>query len=150
MYKRKKSKWFSDRKRNNKDKWGKYTSHVVYDDKDVAVILQNTSLYTVISNYVPLKRKGCNYVSRCPFCRDFGKNATHFVVSTQKRKYKCFLCGVGGRHATSFLTRYHNIPFSKAIQHINSYYHRNKFELKEIKNITVDKRGCNIDEDLPF
>jgi DNA primase len=150
VYKRKKSRWYSDRKRGNKTKDGKYTSHIVYDDKDVAVILQNTSLYTVISDYLPLRRKGCNYVSRCPFCRDLGRNNSFFVVSTQKRKYKCFICGVGGRHPTSFLRRYHNITFSRAISHINRYYHKGKYPLKEIKNITVDKRGCNIDEDLPF
>src|ERR1044072_3045477 len=135
MFKRKRNRFYSRDKRNNKTLDTNSIHHVVYDDKDVAVILKNTPLPMVIGDYIALRRKGSLHVGRCPFCRDLGNNDWHFAVSTKKRRFKCFLCGIGGKHATGFLKLYHKIPFSKAISFLNWYYHKSKFELKKIKDI---------------
>jgi len=155
------SKFFNRRKRKNKvvyeyfylPSWPnkpKIVYHTIYDQKSINDILFNTTLKQVIGDYVVLKKKGSLYVGRCPFCKTFTKNDYHFVISDKRHRYKCFECGVGGVHAVSFLMRYYDIPFSKALVYINSFYHKNKFELKGTENKIVPKGIDVTGEDNPF
>lgn len=141
MYKRKLNKLFCKRKR--------IKSSIVYKQEDINNILFNTSLLTVISDYIPLRKSGKDYVGRCPFCKSFTHNDYHFRVSPNKKLYKCFECGVGGKFATSFLMIYYNKPFDEILKYINKKYHNNKYKLN-IEKIIINKQKNNIDEDLPF
>lgn len=65
----------------------------------------------LISEYVPLKRTGQNYMGLCPFHRE---KTPSFSVSPSKQIFYCFGCGVGG-NVFSFLMKMENLPFLEAV-----------------------------------
>jgi len=73
-------------------------------------IVEKTEIVDVISNYVPLEKKGKNYFGICPFHNDTNPSMS---VSPEKKIYKCFSCGASG-NAISFVQHYENISFLKA------------------------------------
>lgn len=105
----------------------------------------------VIKNYLPLTKTKVlgEFTTICPFCRYLTENKKHFRISDKKGLYKCYECGAGGTKAVSFLMRYHEIPFDRAIEFINIYYHNSKFKLRKIGTVVKKGRNCT-DESLPF
>ena len=71
-----------------------------------------TDIVEVISEYVPLKRTGQNYVGLCPFHQE---KTPSFTVSPAKQIFYCFGCGVGG-NVFSFLMKIDNISFLEAVE----------------------------------
>src|SRR5258708_2820455 len=47
----------------------------------------------VVSDYVTLKKRGANFLARCPF---HSEKTPSFTVHQGKGLYKCFGCGAGG------------------------------------------------------
>lgn len=68
----------------------------------------------LITEYVPLKKRGKNYVGLCPF---HAEKAPSFNVSPDKQMFYCFGCGEGGNVIT-FLTKHEKLGFSDAIRHL--------------------------------
>jgi DNA primase len=68
----------------------------------------------LISEYVPLKKRGKNYVGLCPF---HAEKAPSFNVSPDKQMFYCFGCGEGG-NVISFLLKHEKLGFSDAIRHL--------------------------------
>ncbi len=124
-------------------------SYLIYEQNDINMILFNTSLFLVISDFVALRKSGSDHVGRCPFCKLGMENNYHFRVSERLKLYKCFECGAAGKHASSFLMRYYNRPFDYILRFINKNYHNVKFNLN-IKGIVAVKKKNHIDEGLPF
>lgn len=121
----------------------------IYNQKDINAILYNTPLSVVIGDYVVLRKSGQDFVGRCPFCKELTHNDYHFRISDKKKKYKCFECGFGGTMVSSFIMKYYNIPFDRALRFINAEYYRYKFPLR-IEGNVVNKAKNIIDDDLPF
>ena len=71
-----------------------------------------TDIVEIISEYVPLKRTGQNYVGLCPFHQE---KTPSFTVSPAKQIFYCFGCGVGG-NVFSFLMKIDNISFVDAVE----------------------------------
>lgn len=71
---------------------------------------ERCNIVDVVSSYLPLKRSGRYYKTRCPFHPD--KNPS-FTVSEEKGVWHCFGCGAGG-DVFSFLMRIENITFVEA------------------------------------
>jgi len=65
----------------------------------------------LISEYVPLKRRGQNYVGLCPFHTE---KTPSFTVSPSKQLFYCFGCGVGG-DAFTFLMKREGLSFNEAL-----------------------------------
>ncbi len=141
MFKKRKRLMFTRRKR--------IKSYFIYEQNDINMILFNTSLFLVISDFVVLRKSGNDYVGRCPFCKYGMKNNYHFRVSERLKLYKCFECGAAGKNASSFLMRYYSKPFDYILRFINTNYHNCKFNLN-IKGIVAVKKKNHIDEGLPF
>lgn len=124
-------------------------TELVFEQDSINKILYSTTLYSVIKDYIGLKKNGADYVGRCPFCKPFTYNDSFFRVSDKKHLYKCFECGFGGTLAVSFIMKYHNIPFDTAISYLNKKYHNNQFKLIVIKKKRKMKPD-SITDDLPF
>lgn len=72
-------------------------------------VLKNSDIVKVISKYIPLEKRGKNFVCLCPFHDD--KTLGNFYVSENKQIYKCFSCGSSGN----------SITFVKEYLHVNTY-----------------------------
>jgi len=75
-----------------------------------------TELTEVISQYVPLKRAGKNFVGLCPFHKE---KTPSFNVSPDRQIFHCFGCGQGG-DAFKFLMQYEKMSFIEAVEHLAS------------------------------
>lgn len=68
----------------------------------------------IIKRYVPLKKKGANWMACCPFHKE---NTPSFSVHSGKGVYKCFGCGKGGNVYT-FLMEIEGLSFPAAIRRV--------------------------------
>ncbi len=75
-------------------------------------IRQATDIVSVISDYVPLRRRGRNFMALCPF---HSEKTASFTVSQEKQMFHCFGCGEGG-NVFSFLMKAENISFLEAVK----------------------------------
>lgn len=82
-------------------------------------IRQSVDIVDVIGQYLPLERKGRNYVTVCPFHDD-----THpsMSISPEKQIFMCFVCHHGGNVFT-FLQDYLKISYIEAVKMVASMGH---------------------------
>ena len=100
------------------------------------VELANGQIVDVISDFVELKRRGVNYLGRCPF---HDEKTPSFTVSPSKGIFKCFGCGKGG-NAVNFVMEHEQYTFVEAIKYLGDKFHihieeeEETPEMKEKKN----------------
>ena len=82
----------------------------------IQLLLDRTDIVEVIDRYVPLKKKGANYMACCPF---HGEKTPSFTVSPTKQFYHCFGCGAHGT-AISFLMEHSGMGFIDAVKELAS------------------------------
>lgn len=87
-------------------------------------VLARTDLVSLIDSYVPLKKKGVNFLACCPFHHE--KTAS-FNVIPKKQFYYCFGCGASG-NAISFLMQHKQLGFIDAV-----------FELAQRLGLTLEQ-----------
>lgn len=75
-------------------------------------IRKSVNIVDVISDYLPLTKKGKNYFGVCPFHDDHSPSMS---VSEEKQIYTCFSCGATG-NVFKFLQDYENIGFLEAVK----------------------------------
>ena len=75
-------------------------------------LLTRVDVVDVINARVPLKKKGREYTTCCPF---HSEKTPSFTVSPVKQFYHCFGCGVHGT-AIDFLMEYEHLDFVEAIE----------------------------------
>ena len=73
-------------------------------------IVNNTSIVEVVSEYLPLTRKGNSYFGVCPFHDD---NNPSMSVSDSVKMFNCFSCNTKG-NVISFVSKYENISIDQA------------------------------------
>ena len=83
-----------------------------YPQELIDQVQQNNDIVDVINEYIPLTKKGSNYVCLCPFHQDSNPS---LMVSRQKQLFKCFACGEGGNVIT-FLQKYDSKTFVESVQ----------------------------------
>jgi len=81
-------------------------------------ILERADIVDVISEYVPLKDRGKNYLGLCPF---HSEKTPSFTVSREKKIFYCFGCHAGGS-AVTFLMKHEGIPFPDALKTLARRY----------------------------
>ncbi len=94
-------------------------------DDIVEEVRQTNDIYTVVSEYLRLKKQGRNYVGLCPF---HNEKTASFSVSPEKQIYYCFGCGAGG-NVISFIMKIEGLSFPEAVKFL------------------ADKAGITIPED---
>ena len=97
------------------------TNHI--EENTINQIRISSDIVKIISDYIPLKKKGRNYIGVCPFHADHSPSMS---VSPEKQIYKCFACGAAG-NVFKFVMDYENVNYNEAVK------------------IIVDKIGINID-----
>jgi len=75
-------------------------------------IRNKVDIVEIISDYIPLTKKGRNYFCVCPFHDDHSPSMS---ISSDKQIYTCFSCGASG-NVFNFLMEYENISFNQALK----------------------------------
>ncbi len=83
-----------------------------YSEDAIEEVLANTDIVEVIGQYVPLKRRGANYIGLCPFHRE---KTPSFTVTADKQIFKCFGCSEGGT-VIQFIKKIENLDFKEALE----------------------------------
>ncbi len=81
-------------------------------------LIETVDIVDEIGSVIELEAKGRNYVGLCPFHAD---NNPSFTVSTEKKIYKCFVCGEGG-DVVKFYRMYNHISNQAAIEALADKY----------------------------
>lgn len=80
-------------------------------DQEITDIRSKADIGDVISQYLPLTRRGRNLWAVCPFHDDHDPSLS---ISKDKQIYKCFVCGAGGNVFT-FVQNIEKISFLQAV-----------------------------------
>ena len=88
------------------------------DRQIIDKIMTATRIEEVIESFIPLRKRGANYIGICPFHKG---NVSTFYVSPEKGIYKCFSCGKGG-DVISFLKEYKDFSYIESIQWLSKKY----------------------------
>ena len=81
---------------------------------NIQKIIDNSDIVSVISNYIPLEKKGNDYKGLCPFHNDSNPSLS---VSPSKKVFKCFSCNTAG-NVIQFVQKYENISFVEAMKKV--------------------------------
>ena len=87
-------------------------------------IIEEAEVIDVISDFLPLKKRGANYLGNCPF---HNEKTPSFTVSPSKGIYKCFGCGASGT-ALKFVMEYNQSSYPEALRYLADKY---KIEIEE-------------------
>ena len=82
------------------------------NDETIEKVRDLADIVKVVSDYVPLKKTGVNYVGICPF---HNEKTPSMTVSESKQIFHCFGCGEGGDSVT-FVMKRENLGFPEAIR----------------------------------
>ena len=83
-----------------------------YSDDLIEEIIATNDIVDVVSEYIPLKKRGRNYLGLCPFHKE---KTPSFIVSSDKQICKCFGCAKGGG-VINFIKEIEKIEFKEAIE----------------------------------
>lgn len=88
------------------------------DRETVNKILDAADIVDVVSDFVPLKKRGANYIGICPF---HNEKTPSFTVSRSKGICKCFSCGKGGS-AVNFIMEHEQMTYYEALKYLAKKY----------------------------
>ncbi|HBG45785.1 MAG TPA: DNA primase [Deltaproteobacteria bacterium] len=81
-------------------------------------VRERASIVQVISDYMPLTKRGHNHVGLCPF---HSEKSPSFTVSEQKKIFYCFGCNATGNVIT-FIMKKEGLTFPEAVRSIARRY----------------------------
>lgn len=87
-------------------------------ENTIREVIERSDILEVVEKYVPLKKKGRNFMGLCPF---HSEKTPSFSVSPEKGLFKCFGCGKGGT-AITFLMEMEGMPFPEAVKELGDRY----------------------------
>ena len=106
---------------------------MAFDDSLVTDVLKHADIVKVISAYLPVVRKGKDYVAKCPFHDD---NNPSMHISPELQIFKCFVCGTGG-NAIGFVSKYEHISFKEAVKKVAELCDYHDPRLQDIREVKV-------------
>ena len=83
-------------------------------DHIIDEVRQRNDIVEIVSEFVPLKKRGKNFFGICPFHQE---KAPSFSVNQEKQIFHCFGCGKGGNVFT-FLMEYEKLSFWEALTYL--------------------------------
>ena len=94
----------------------------------ISDIEKRADIVSIIARYLPLQKKGRDYVAKCPFHDD---HSPSMHISPEKRMFKCFVCGTGGS-VFKFVQLIENISFEDAVRKVAEFidYHDDRLNKK--------------------
>lgn len=87
-------------------------------EQTIELVKSTMKVKDVVGAFVELKKKGVNYVGKCPF---HNEKTPSFTVSEAKEMYKCFGCGKSG-DPIAFLIDHEKLTYLDAIKWIANKY----------------------------
>ena len=79
--------------------------------KEIEQMKSSVCIKEVVEKYVPLERKGSNYMGLCPFHEDHHPS---LIVNPEKQTFHCFACGEHG-DAIAFVQKMEHCSFMEAV-----------------------------------
>ena len=87
---------------------------MAFDETLVNDVLKHADIVKVIQSYLPVVRKGKDYLAKCPFHDDTNPS---MHISPEKQIFKCFVCGTSG-NAIGFVMKYEHLSFKEALKKV--------------------------------
>lgn len=87
---------------------------MAYSPELIAALLAQTDIVDVIKAYIPVTKKGRNYMALCPFHDDKHPSLS---ISPERQIFKCFVCGTAG-NAITFVSKYEKISYNEAVRKV--------------------------------
>ncbi|MEK6616276.1 MAG: DNA primase [Bacteroidota bacterium] len=109
----------------------------------IARIIESVRIEEVVGDFLTLKKRGVNYIARCPF---HNEKTPSFNVNPVRNIYKCFGCGKGG-DSVSFVMEHEKMNYPEALRYLAKKY---TIEIEEIydRNSEEEKKSENERESL--
>ncbi len=106
------------------------------DRPTIERILDAAQIVDVVQEFVPLKKRGVNYLGLCPF---HNEKTPSFTVSPAKEIFKCFGCGKVG-NSVNFVMEHEHLTYPEALKYLAKKYHIEVVE-KELSQDEIDKQN---------
>jgi DNA primase len=106
------------------------------DRPTIERILDAAQIVDVVQEFVPLKKRGANYLGLCPF---HNEKTPSFTVSPSKEIFKCFGCGKVG-NSVNFVMEHEHLTYPEALKYLARKYHIEVVE-KELSREEIDKQN---------
>jgi DNA primase len=106
------------------------------DRSTVERILDAAQIVDVVQEFVPLKRRGVNFLGLCPF---HNEKTPSFTVSPSKEIFKCFGCGKVG-NSVNFVMEHEHLTYPEALKYLAKKYHIEVVE-KELSQEELEKQN---------
>ena len=106
------------------------------DRSTIERILEAAQIVDVVQEFVPLKKRGVNYLGLCPF---HNEKTPSFTVSPSKEIFKCFGCGKVG-NSVNFVMEHEHLTYPEALKYLAKKYHIEVVE-KERSPEEVEKQN---------
>ena len=106
------------------------------DRQTIDRILDAAQIVDVIQEFVPLKKRGVNYLGLCPF---HNEKTPSFTVSPSKEIFKCFGCGKVG-NSVNFIMEHEHLSYPEALKYLARKYHIEVIE-KELTPEELEKQN---------
>ncbi|MBL4593794.1 MAG: DNA primase [Flavobacteriales bacterium] len=95
----------------------------------------------VVGEFVPLKKRGANFLGNCPF---HNEKTPSFTVSPAKGIYKCFGCGKAG-NSVNFVMEHEHYSYPEALKFLANKYN---IEIEEEELTDEQKEAADERESL--
>jgi DNA primase len=106
------------------------------DRATIERILDAAQIVDVVQEFVPLKKRGVNYLGLCPF---HNEKTPSFTVSPSKEIFKCFGCGKVG-NSVNFVMEHEHFTYPEALKYLARKYHIEVVE-KELTHEELEKQN---------
>jgi len=106
------------------------------DRSTIERILDAAQIVEVVQEFVPLKKRGVNFLGLCPF---HNEKTPSFTVSPSKEIFKCFGCGKAG-NSVNFVMEHEHLTYPEALKYLARKYHIEIVE-KELTQEELEKQN---------
>ncbi|NLN31365.1 MAG: DNA primase [Bacteroidales bacterium] len=106
------------------------------DRSTIERILNAAQIVEVIQEFVPLRRRGVNYLGLCPF---HNEKTPSFTVSPAREIFKCFGCGKAG-NVVNFIMEHEHLSYPEALKFLAKKYHIEVVE-RELSQEEIEKQN---------
>ncbi len=104
-------------------------------------IFEAAIIEDVVGEFVPLKKRGANFLGNCPF---HNEKTPSFTVSPSKGIYKCFGCGKAG-NSINFIMEHEHYSYPEALRFLARKYN---IDIEEQELSSEQKEAANELESL--
>lgn len=110
------------------------------NEEKINEIRAKADIVEIIAKFIPVARKGKNYVATCPFHDDHDPSMS---ISPEKQIYKCFVCGKGG-NVFNFVADFEHITFIESVLRVADMVGVDMNEYQDLPSVQVDPKLARI------